>query len=146
MSNAMPVTTDDGKSAVLLPSEFPNKFAKLWQRLPFDGNAYGSLRVTMEVRAVDRSDMDSMSPSDAKPRLRIFFFPAETVWSSKEILWPQGKAGVFQAINLRQDWHTVTFDLQCPEDARKVEIAVETDNPAYAIEVDDISIEPVPRS
>lgn len=146
MNNAKAFVTDDGKSVVLLPGEFPAKFAKLWQRLAFDGNAYRALRVTIEVRSVDRSDSASMETSSAKPRLRIFFHPAETKWSNKEALWPHQKQGVFQAIDLQPDWHTVSFELQCPEDARNVEIAVETDNPPYAIEVDEISIEPLPRS
>jgi hypothetical protein len=146
INNAEAITTSDGETVVLLPSEFPARFSKLWQRLPFDGNAYESLRVEMKVRAVERADLGMIDTSLPKPRLRIFYFPEETRWKQDEVLWPQGKEGILQAIEPDDGWQTVSFELECPEETRNVEIAVETDNSGYAIEVDEITIDAVSRN
>ena len=146
LNNANAITADDGKTVVLLPGEFPGRFGKLWQRLPFHGNAHELLRVTIRVRTLDRVDADSVQTSDDKPRLRIYFFPEDTSWKQDQVIWPDGKLGAYGKIEINPDWHEVKFELPCPESARNVEIAVEVNNPPYAIEVDQISIEPVPRS
>lgn len=146
LNNANAFATDDGKTIVQLPGEFPGRFGKLWQRLSVDGNASEALRVTMRVRTVDRIDADSAQTSNDKPRLRIFYFPENTLWKQDEVIWPDDKPGVYCKIDINQEWHEVSFLLPCPAEARNAEIAVEVNNPPYAIEVDRISIESVPRS
>lgn len=146
LNNANAGTTDDGKTVVLLPGEFPGRFGKLWQRLPFDGNTHDSLRVTIRVRTLDRVDAGNVKTSDDQPRLRIFYFPEGTSWMLDEVIWPDGKLGAYGKIENNPEWHEVTFELPCPEAVRNVEIAVEVNNPPFAIEVDEISIESVPRS
>ena len=140
------VSTDDGKSFVKLPAEKPDQFAKLWQRMSFDGNKYKSLKVVARVRAVNRSDLGAIEQSLPKPRLRIFYFPADTKWTYTEVLWPEGKSGANRVIEPSEEWREVSFDLDCPEAARNLEIAVEADNPGYAVEVDEVSVEATPRS
>jgi hypothetical protein len=146
LNNASVVSTDDAKTAVLLPSEFPGRFAKLWQRIELDGNEYASLRVTMLVRTVGRSDADTTKTSDTPPRLRIFYFPENSNGTHQEALWPHGQQGAFEGVQLSEDWQEVSFELFCPEDTRSAEIAIEADNPPFAVEVDNISIEATRRS
>lgn len=146
VSNADTLTTTSGETVVLLPGEFPARFSKLWQRMPFDGNSYTSLRVEMKVRTVERTDLDIVDTTLSKPRLRIFYFPDETRWKDDDAIWPQGKEGIFLAIDQVDGWQTVNFELECPEESRNVEIAVETDNPGYSVEVDEVFIEALPRS
>ena len=87
-----------------------------------------------------------METSDDKPRLRIFYFPQDTTWKQDEVIWPDGKLGAYLKIEPNPDWHELSFELPCPESVRNVEIAVEVNNPPFAIEVDEITIESVPRS
>jgi hypothetical protein len=141
LNNAAPVFTDDGKTAVRLPSLRPKKYAKVYQRLPIDGETVEAVRLGATVRCIPNAALHTGS----KPSLRFLYFPKDTNWKFSDAIWPDSSKGARTEIQFHDGWQKVWFELECPEDARFIEVLVECENPEFWLEVDEFTLELKPR-
>lgn len=142
LSNAAPVFTDDGKTAVKLPAMQPKKYAKVYQRLAIDGETVGSIRLGATVRCIPRATPNTGS----KPILRFLYFPKVPNWKFPGAIWPTGRDGARFDIPYREGWQQVFFEMPCPKNARFIEVCVEAENPDFFLEIDGFTLEVRPRS
>ena len=126
--------------AVKVPSD-TEAFAKLFQRINFVPGKV--LRFRLTARISTQSNVGDGKGGFDNPRLRIFLFPGGSDWSLGNALWPENQMGSFHEIKNVDRWNEQTFEIDCPAESERLEVALECLRPQYTVYVDSIQLEAV---
>ncbi|WOO43667.1 hypothetical protein [Rubellicoccus peritrichatus] len=133
--NSTTLSGTNGNAFAIIPDAEPEKFAKLFQRVSIDDVRAKAIRVSARLKTIPISGAESNA---SKPLLRIYYYPTSSDWAFKDVIWPERGKGLRKEIEFKEDWQTVTFELERPVGANGLEVAIETVNPSYQVEVDQV--------